>query len=367
MTLFDNDDNVVICPGCGAILDRHTLYSMDCICIDCGVFIDIDEEEARYMEGWETSRNNIWDNDDYWDDYDYEKDDYYIELMKRRENSRKGSEDRMPLLPTLKDDEEEVEQISTLVMRFVTEADYETVKTSFEKLDGDIDYMELLTDGPVTKFLKSKGGIKLSQGMNLKPESLEEYIVVASFMFGDKDDSKKILISTLCQSFPLCVIREEESSYIMANNKGLAKGMIETCNGDEVELLTLFLTGYEKCIILSHYLYWCDPYNSKAAKDIMVKWDNNTLISLDVIRQQKNIPVIWQQYLVGLEDIKVSGDATDNGKDITFEQMLEDVVSDLETKKKISETDNIINVISLRGMADYSIYEMEEIDDDLKS
>ena len=63
MTLFDNDENIVICPKCGAILDRYTLYSMDCICIDCGHFIDVDEmEEKEAMEGWENSRN-YWDDD----------------------------------------------------------------------------------------------------------------------------------------------------------------------------------------------------------------------------------------------------------------------------------------------------------------
>lgn len=362
MTLFDNDDNIVICPKCGAILDRYTLYSMDCFCIDCGHFIDVDEmEEREAMEGWENSRN-YWD-DDYWDNYEYDNDDYYIEMMKRKVNRGKGSEDMLPALK--QEDEDEV--ISTFVIRFLTTVDYQTIKTSFEKLEADIDYMKLNTDGPLTKFLNTKGGEKLAQGMNIKKEDLDEYVLIASFIFGDEDESKKILVSTLCQSFPLCVIREEESSYIMANNKGLAKGMSDICNEDEIELLSLFLTGYEKFLILKYFLYWCDPYKSKQAKEIMIKWDNNSLVSLEMLRKQKTVPTIWQQYLAGLDEIKVSGDTNDNGKNIAFEQMLEDVVSHLEDTKNISENDNIINLISLRGMAAYSLYEQGETDSDIKS
>lgn len=361
MTLFDQDENIVICPHCQAILDRYTLYSMDCVCIDCGTFINIDDlEGGQSMEGYESSRN-YWD-DDFWGDYDYNNDDYYIEAMKRRYNGG-GSEN---MLPAINKDDDEDEIVNTFVIRFVTKADYATIKNSFEKLDADIDYMEMLTDGPLTEFLESKGGLKLAQGMNIKKEDVEEYVVVASFIFGDGDESKKILISTLCQAFPLCVIREEESSYIMANNKGLAKGMSDICNEDEIELLSLFLTGYEKCLVLSYFLYWCDPYKSKAAKDIMIKWDNNSLISLDTLRNQKKIPVIWQQYLVGLNEIKVSADEKDNGSEVAFEKMLEDTITHLESTKKIDADENLVNLISLRGMADYSLFE-GGTDDDTES
>lgn len=363
MTLFDQDENIVICPYCQAILDKHTLYSMDCVCVDCGTFINIDDlEGGKLMEGWENSRN-YWD-DDFWGDAEYDDDDYYIEMMKRRYNGNGGGSEDM--LPAIKNDDED-EVINTFVIRFLTQADYATVKSSFEKLDADIDYMEMLTEGPLTEFLGSKGGIKLTQGMNLKKDELEEYVVIASFIFGDGDESKKILVSTLCQSFPLCVIREEESSYIMANNKGLAKGMSDICNEDEIELLSLFLTGYEKCLLLSYYLYWCDPYKSKTAKNIMVKWDNNSLISLETLRNTKKIPVIWQQYLAGLNEIKVSGDEKDNGSDVSFEKMLEDTVSHMEDTKKIDEDENLVNLISLRGMGEYSLYEQGEADDDITS
>lgn len=360
MALFDDDKNIIICPHCGAILDKYTLYSMDCICIDCGGFIDIDEMGQDKMESWESSGRNWYDDEeDYWSNYDYRKDDYYIESLKRKQNS-KGSEDVIPLLTNKQEDEDEV--VRTFIIRFISNAGYNVIKESFEKLEADIDFLELTTNGPITKFLKTKGGEKLLTGLKLDKD-IEEYAVSASFIFGDGDESKKILISTLCQSFPLCIIREEESSYIMANNKGLAKGLIDICNEDEIEIMSMFLTGYEKYLLLSYYLFWCEPYKTKQSKDIMVKWDNNGLLSLETLRGAKTVPVIWQQYLASLETIQISKDDKDSGVYVAFEQMLEDVVDLLKDKKELKEEDNIINVISLRGMANYSLYEEGEYDD----
>lgn len=358
MSLFDED--IIVCSKCGAVLDRHTLYSMDCICMECGHFIDLDEMEEKNMEGWESSARNWYDEEeDYWSDYDYEKDDYYIEMMKRKQNS-KGSEDMIPLLTNKQDDEDEV--VQSFIIRFISSAGYSIIKESFEKLDADIDYLELCNEGPITKFINTKSGEKLLTGLKLNKD-IEEYVISASFIFGDGDESKKILISTLCQSFPLCIIREEESSYIMANNKGLAKGLIDICNEDEIEIMSLFLTGYEKFLLLSYFLFWCDPYKSKQSKDIMVKWDNNALLSLDQIRSAKTVPTIWQQYLAPLETILVSKDDKDSGTHVAFEQMLEDVVDLLRDKKEIAEDENIVNVISLRGMANFSLYEDGEDND----
>ena len=127
--------------------------------------------------------------------------------------------------------------------------------------------------------------------------------------------------------------------------------------------MSLFLTGYEKFLLLSYFLFWCDPYKSKQSKDIMVKWDNNALLSLDQIRSAKTVPTIWQQYLAPLETILVSKDDKDSGTHVAFEQMLEDVVDLLRDKKEIAEDENIVNVISLRGMANFSLYEDGEDND----
>lgn len=65
----------------------------------------------------------------------------------------------------------------------------------------------------------------------------------------------------------------------------------------------------------------------------MVQWDNNSLIGLDTLRKVDEVPIIWQEYLATLDDIKVSKDDKDNGTVISFEQMLEDVVEDGIDKK----------------------------------
>lgn len=347
-------DDYIICPFCGTPQDRYTLYKYDCICMDCGGFIDMDDYD--YGEDYP------WGSSD-WDDYDYEKDDMYIEYMKRHYGNQEGkgknmNDTKFDLID--KDDE----QIGTFVLRFITSADYETIKKSFETLDASIEFMSLVgQEGPISKFLKTASGQKLAKGLDIKSD-IDEYVVQASFIFGDDGESKKTLISTLCKAFPLFIVREEDSSYIMANNKGLAKGFVELCNEDEIEILSMFLTGYEKYKILVNYLYWCEPYKNSIAKDIMVQWDNNSLIGLDTLRKVDEVPIIWQEYLATLDDIKVSKDDKDNGTVISFEQMLEDVVEDGIDKKDILEEENLIQVVSLRGVAEYALG--GDADDEIK-
>jgi hypothetical protein len=138
--------------------------------------------------------------------------------------------------------------------------------------------------------------------------------------------------------------------------KGLAKGLVDLTNEDQIEMLGLFLTGFEKYKILCHFLYWVPPYRSKQAKDIMVKWDNNALISLEALRKPDSVPAIWQEYLASLSSILVSADAKDNGETLTFETMLEDIIDEeLEKKDAKIDRDNIIQVVSLRGTGDYCL------------
>lgn len=345
--MTNKNDNIVICPSCGTALDKFTLYRYDCICFECGHFIDMDDYDCEDYDYYSCL------DDDYYDDL-------WLESEKRKQTKKdmnfgRGSEDMLPILANADIEEDEDEMVTTLVMRFITRADYKTVESSFAKLDADIDYMEVVQDGKIKEFLKTKGGEKLAQGLQIKPEEYDEYVVIASFIFGDKDDSKKILVSTLCQAFPLCVIREEHSAYIMANNKGLAKGMIDVCNEDEIELLSLFLTGFEKYKILCYYLYWCEPYKKETASNIMIKWDKSGLISLAALRTPKEVPVIWQQYLETVEEMTVSANDKDSGVVKSFETMLEDVVNEEIVKKDIDETKSLVRVVSLRGVADFGL------------
>ena len=139
-------DDYIICPFCGTPQDRYTLYKYDCICMDCGGFIDMDDYD--YGEDYP------WGSSD-WDNYDYEKDDMYIEYMKRHygNQERKGKD-----MENTKSDliDKDDEQISTFVLRFITSADYETIKKSFETLDASIEFMSLVgQEGPISKFLKT--------------------------------------------------------------------------------------------------------------------------------------------------------------------------------------------------------------------
>lgn len=348
------NDDFVICPFCGAPQDRNTLYKYDCLCMDCGGFIDMDEYD--YEEDYPWGSLN-------WDDYDYNEDDMYVKYMNKHygNQERKGKDMENAKFDLI---DKEDEQIGTFVLRFITSADYATIKKSFETLDASIEFMSLVgKEGPISKFLETASGQKLTKGLDIKSD-IDEYVVQASFIFGDDGESKKTLISTLCKAFPLFIVREEDSSYIMANNKGLAKGFVDLCNEDEVEILSMFLTGYEKYKILVNYLYWCEPYKRSTAKDIMIQWDNNSLISLDTLRKVEEVPIIWQEYLATLDDIKVSKDDKDNGTVITFEQMLEDVVEDGIDKKDILEEENLIQIVSLRGVAEYALG--GDADDEIK-
>lgn len=339
MKNYINED-VVICPNCGCSLDKNTLYRMDCICLECGRFIDIDELEAEQLP------------DDLWSDFGeaiYE--DYYEELFNEKEDEAVES----------KDDKKNESYQGTFMFRFMSDLDYETIKKSFESLDGDIDFMECKNRGILSEYLETQSGQKLLKGLSLNEIDLDEYELIATFNLGDANESKKILLSTILQSFPLCVVREEESSYIMANNKGLAKGIVDVCNEDEIEILSLFLTGFEKYKVLTNFLFWASPdYKRARSSEILVKWDRGALLSLETLRKIKTVPIVWQTYLEGLDEIQVSKDDKDNGVLISFERMLEDVIEWLEAKKEIDTEENLVNVISLRGMKEYSISQEEE-------
>lgn len=353
MNKKDIGTDVMFCPECQTPLDRHTLYNNDCMCINCGYFMDIDEYEEELKEAMRYF-NNFDDN--YFDDYNYSDDDYYIEMMKKRTQG-KGSEQSM--LPVTNDEDAD-DIVATFAMKFLTSASYEVIKNSFEKLDGEIDFLVNDKNGILTKFVKeTDSGKKLAKGLDIEIDKLDEYDAVVSVLLGDKDDSKKILISTLCEVFPLCAIREEESYYIMTNNKGLAKGLFDIVNEDEIELLSLFLTGFEKYKILCNYLYWCEPYRVAKATDVMLLWENSSLISLDTLRKSaKAVPSVWQLYLETVEGIQVSKDKDDNGTFITFESMLEDVVDrERNTQTGVLYEDDVplVQIVSLRGIKDYTL------------
>jgi hypothetical protein len=337
---FYDDYGIIKCPHCNSVLDEYTLYGLDCICPECGTFVDIDELGGNYMESYESARNYLMD--DYWGDSDYGE-EYYNRLFNKADEKYK---------------DEEMNTVNSFVIRFITNIDYDTIKKSFEQLEGDIDYMELLNKGPIKQFLDTSSGEKLLRGLNLQKEKLSEYVLHTTFILEDDEETKKTLISTICQAFPLCVMREENSSYIMANNKGLAKGLLDITNDDEIELLSWFLTGYEKVILAKYFLWNCEPYRTKSASNIMIKWIDNSLITLTGLREQKQIPVSWQTFLAEREDIEVSTDDKDNGTIESFEGMLEDAIERLRSFDKIEE-EEIVNVISLRGIAAYSLISEE--------
>lgn len=328
--------NLVSCPHCKTKMARYELYMNDCYCPFCNNFIDLDE-----IEGGD-NMESLWDEEDYYWGRNLKKDTTYI---------------------------------STFFIRFVVDknkVDYDTIKASFENFDGSIDCLQLEKEGIITRFLETAGGKKLLSGLKIDKDKLEEYSVVATFTLGDKDDSKKILVSTLCDIFPLCLMREEGSSYIMANNKGLAKGISDLTNEDEVEQLSLFLTGYEKYKVLCYYLYWTNGYKSIPSKEILVMWDKNSLVSLDTLRNIKEVPLEWESFLEAEEGVLVSTNKDDKGTFITFETMIEDDLEKVRTDRKIG-WDDIINIISLRGMAEYSLlggiegYGEDDEDDDVET
>lgn len=343
--------DVVYCYSCGTPLDVDTLVECNYLCPHCGAYADYlsEEDYAEILYGGR-----------------YADDDYYIELMKRKTKEKTGGTEDM--LPVVTHDAilDEEDLISTFVIRFMTDADFKTIETSFEKLDASISNLELTTNGIIRDFLKISAGKKLASGLMIEEDKLDEYVVTVSFLFNETEpeESKKILVSTLCEAFPLCIIREEGSKYIMANNKGLAKGIVDCCNGDEIELLSLFMTGYEKYVIACNALFWCKPYMDFKAEDIFVKWANNALISLDALKSVKEVPVEWQEFLDGTDSLLISKSAKDPGSLLTFEEMLESTVEREERYGRIYPSEHIVEVVSLRGIAEYSLFGGTEVLDD---
>ena len=319
----------VVCPYCGCLLDRDTLFNLNNICLECGMYIPSDE-----IEDYNSGYHNI-DYDDW--EYEYEKERRKEEMELRIKDER-----------------------TSFVFRFLTELDYDTIKKSFETLEGNIEYFQTLDGALLKDFLETDGGKKLLKGFNIEADKLNEYVLISSFGLTN-DEAKKVLISTILQAFPLCVVREEGSSYIMTNNKGLAKGIIDVCNEDEVELLNYFITGFEKYKILCHYLYWSDEeYRKEKASDIMILWKNNSLISLDALRKPKLVPYTWQQILDENDYVTVSKSPKEPGDVIDYETMIETIIRYLVARKDMEDTSGFLNIISLRGMTEYNIMKQED-------
>ena len=322
--------DTVVCPSCETKIARYELYMNDCYCPFCNKPIDLDENDFDIA------------GDYYWGRPDLDKS---FDL----------------------DDE------TTFFIRFMIDkkaSDYKAIKEGFETLGGKINRLVLEKQGIISKFLETTSGKKLVSGLKLKEEDLEEYSVIATFTFCGEIDEKKILVSSLCHIFPLCIIREEESSYIMTNNKGLAKGLVEITNEDEAAQLSLFLTGYEKYKFLCYHLYWSPAYKTVMSQDLFVLWENNSLVSLASLRAVQEVPVEWEAYLEGEVGVLVSTNDKEPGKFIMFETMVEDTLEDLRTTRQVEEK-SVVKIVSLRGTSDYSVVpspeEEEEDDDDVKN
>lgn len=334
-----SEDEVLVCPYCRTILERNTLYRQNCICVECGAFLDIDEIDFRW-EGYDMYDQDYYDN--FWDSRLTEED---VEILKDKVEE---------------EEEEEEEEIMTLQMRFVTSADMESIKKAIEYLNGDIEFMFCESNGLIKQFCKTSPGEKLCRGLNLSVEKdkLEEYYGTVSFIMESKDDRVKI-ISTFSNVFPLCILREEGSKYIMANNKGLAKGIADICN-TKVTLMSEFITPYEKFNLLRYYLYWCDPYKSRNASDIYIKWHGDALISLAVLRERKHPKSEWCDFLAESDVLLVSAHKDDSGSWVSFDTIVEKCYEKQENDLMYDEVGDIIELITLRGTSEYSIMAKKE-------
>ena len=335
---------IVNCPYCKSALFRDALYQNDCICTECRSFIDIDEE-------WRNSMTEIENPTDWWEEY-------YMSNLTDLDDDENLEDDKK----SQKIEEEKEEEVLTLQLSFLTQISFNELKVLTNSLGGIVEFMALETKGLIKQYCSTDPGKKLARGLKLDTEAggVDEYKATMSFFVEGAEDRLSI-ISTLCRSFPLVLIREEGSKYIMANNKGLAKGMSDMFPFD-TELLSEFITATEKFAILKDYLYWVDPYKTKAAKDIYIKWANNSLVSLGELRKQSSLLPEWADYLSENYEIQVSVNAKDSGEWLTFDEMIEKVhariISLATYKQKTSEPEAIVEVVSLRGFGNLASKEV---------
>lgn len=368
---------IVECPFCGAVLDRQTLYRHDCICLDCGGFIDPDNMITYdSIVEWEYDNGMYagWD-DSFYNDYDYYDDDWYYknDLRKYKEHTKKDKEERgaSKMIQTDENKQNFGDGVMTLVMRFLVndKVDFETISNSFEAIGGDVDFISCEKIGKIkADIMETAGGKKLATGLHLDIDKYDEYYAqVTFFTDGNNGNAKKAIISTLCHAFPILLLREEESGYIMSNNKGLAKAFVDSCGEDQIEMMAQYLSGFEKYKILCNYLYYASAeFRKIIARDIFIKWENDSLISLDTLRKKSTeVPLEWQVYLADLDGVMVSKDDKDPGAEISFEEMLEDCLEHAKIAEH-GEIEDLIQVISLRGTKAYTPDAgAEEGDDDI--
>ncbi len=347
--------NGVDCPWCGGVQTDEDIKDNYSCCIYCGEIVNLTFERRRqnYMLGLDCRDPNYYE--DYWDE---RYDAWGNTLQPQALPAPKETNERTEKIEMQTD-----EIIKTFIIRVATPIDFAGVMECFEALDGDIALIEMShgDDQPITDILETSNGQKLAKSLKLDKEKLYEYKIEVSFIMGT-DAEKLAIVAMIFDAFDLSIIREEDSTFIIASNRGLAKGLIDTINCEEnlTPILSRFITGYEKYLILYSWLdvYGPGEFTTAKAEDIMIMGSQKELIPFSaVIGKGTVFPEGFLDMLTSESELQISASIEDN--DIySFEMMLDTIYDGL------GEAADEITICSVRGCDEYILKKGDNINED---
>ena len=251
----------------------------------------------------------------------------------------------------------EINENKTIIAKVFTDKTMTELENFIEKIKLSAILIEQRTD-LLTNAMTSASGKKVLQTFNidLSKKSYNEYHIEC--MFFSSETSVLNTMFNLFNEFPIAMVREEKSNYLISSNKGLAKAVLEQNGKDHVEVFSNFLNGYERFSLLSLFLSFAGPADivDKNANDILVLWTGGSLISAQTIINTDTIPTDWQDYLFDTDTVKISKEAKDNGTEYSWSEIYKHCV-----ESESSKSNTKITICSVRG-----INKSEEQDDEDK-
>jgi hypothetical protein len=159
-------------------------------------------------------------------------------------------------------------------------------------------------------------------GIHDKSDYKEYFIEVLAF------DEKETVIKDILNSFAVCLVREEFSNYIIANDEDVAEYLWSDSDGDLNEVFSKMLSGQERMLLIKNYLYYAGPRELTTdadAQESFMQWKDGKLIPFATISDLEILPTEWSDYLVTLDEFVFSTSERPVGVTVAMESIYKEV------------------------------------------